>query len=98
MDWSVTLVLSIIVLLFLFSTGMPVFIAFMLVNVFSVFIMMGATGFGLFANSFYNTVTQDSLLAIPLFILMGEILFRSDAVEILIDSVDKLVGNIKGRQ
>jgi len=98
MDWSVTLILSIIVLLMLFATGMPIFIAFLLVNVFSVFIMMGSTGFGLFANSFYNTVTSDSLLAIPLFILMGEILFRSDAVEILIDSVDKLVGNIKGRQ
>lgn len=98
MDWGTTLVLSIIVLLFLFATGMPVFIAFMLVNVFSVFLLMGTTGFGLFANSFYNTVTQDSLLAIPLFILMGEILFRSNAVEILISSVDKLVGNIKGRQ
>ncbi len=98
MDWGTTLILSLVVLLFLFSTGMPVFIAFMLVNVFSVFLMMGTTGFGLFANSFYNTVTQDSLLAIPLFILMGEILFRSNAVEILIASVDKLVGNIKGRQ
>ncbi len=98
MDWGTTLILSVVVLLFLFATGMPVFIAFMLVNVFSVFIMMGTTGFGLFANSFYNTVTQESLLAIPLFILMGEILFRSNAVEILIESVDKLVGNIKGRQ
>lgn len=98
MDWGTTLSLSIVVLLFLFATGMPVFIAFMVVNVFSVFILMGTTGFGLFANSFYNTVTQDSLLAIPLFILMGEILFRSNAVEILISSVDKLVGNIKGRQ
>ncbi len=98
MEWGAILVLSIVVLLFLFATGMPVFIAFMLVNVFSVFMLMGTTGFGLFANSFYNTVTQDSLLAIPLFILMGEVLFRSNAVEILIESVDKLVGNIKGRQ
>ncbi len=98
MDWGSILILSLVVLLFLFSTGIPVFIAFMLVNVFSVFVLMGTTGFGLFANSFYSTVTQDSLLAIPLFILMGEILFRSSAVEILIESVDKLVGNIKGRQ
>ncbi len=98
MDWGTTLILSLVVLLFLFSTGLPVFVAFMLVNVFSVFFLMGTTGFGLFANSFYNTVTQESLLAIPLFILMGEILFRSNAVEILIESVDKLVGNIKGRQ
>ncbi|MCK4502471.1 MAG: TRAP transporter large permease subunit, partial [Desulfuromonadales bacterium] len=98
MDWGTTLILSLVVLLFLFSTGLPVFVAFMIVNVFSVFLLMGTSGFGLFANSFYNTVTQESLLAIPLFILMGEILFRSNAVEILIESVDKLVGNIKGRQ
>jgi len=98
MDWGTTLVLSIAVLLLLFSTGMPVFIAFMLVNVFGVFILMGTSGFGLFANSFYNTITGDSLMAIPLFILMGEVLFRSNAVEILIESIDKMVGNVRGRQ
>ena len=98
MDWGTTLVLSIMVLLVLFATGMPVFIAFLVVNVLGVFMLMGTTGFGMFANSFYNTITQDSLLAIPLFILMGEILFRSNAVEILINSIDKMVGNVKGRQ
>jgi len=98
MDWGTTLILSIAVLLVLFATGMPVFIAFLVVNAVGVFLLMGTTGFGMFANSFYNTVTQDSLLAIPLFILMGEILFRSNAVEILINSIDKMVGNVKGRQ
>jgi tripartite ATP-independent transporter DctM subunit len=98
MDWGTTLILSIMVLLLLFATGMPVFIAFLLVNVTGVFLLMGTSGFGMFANSFYNTVTQDSLLAIPLFILMGEILFRSNAVEILINSIDKMVGNVRGRQ
>lgn len=98
MDWGTTLILSIAVLLVLFATGMPVFIAFLVVNAVGVFLLMGTTGFGMFANSFYNTVTQDSLLAIPLFILMGEILFRSNAVEILINSIDKMVGNVRGRQ
>lgn len=97
MDWSVILVLAIIVLLFLFATGMPVFVAFLVVNVAGVVILFGTTGFGMFTNSLYNTVTQESLMAIPLFILMGEILFRSNAVEILIDSIDKMVGNVRGR-
>ncbi len=98
MDWAVTLTLSIIVLLLLFATGLPIFIAFLVVNVLGVFLLMGTTGFGMFANSLYNTITQESLMAIPLFILMGEILFRSNAVEILIESVDKMVGNVRGRQ
>lgn len=97
MEWGVILSLAIAVLLLLFATGMPVFIAFLVVNIGGVLILFGATGFGMFTNSLYNTVTQESLMAIPLFILMGEVLFRSNAVEILIDSIDKMVGNVRGR-
>ena len=98
MDWGVTLSLAIIVLLLLFTAGLPVFVAFVVLNAVGVFWLMGTSGFGMFANSIYNTITQESLMAIPLFILMGEILFRSNAVEILIESIDKMVGNVRGRQ
>ena len=97
MDWGVTLSIAIVVLLTLFAIGMPVFVAFLVVNVAGVFLLFGSSGFGMFANSLYQTITQESLMAIPLFILMGEILFRSNAVEILIDSIDKMVGNVRGR-
>lgn len=97
MEWSTILILSITTLLVLFATGMPIFIAFLVVNVGGVFFLFGPSGFGMFSNSLYNTVTQETLMAIPLFVLMGEILFRSNAVDILIDSIDKLVGNIRGR-
>lgn len=97
MEWGVILSLAIVVILSLFATGMPVFVAFLVVNVGGVVLLFGTSGFGMFTNSFYNTVTQDSLMAIPLFILMGEVLFRSNAVEILIDSIDKMVGNVRGR-
>lgn len=98
MAWGLTLTLSITTLLLLFSTGLPIFIAFLVVNVVGIYMLIGTPGFGMFANSLYNTITQESLMAIPLFILMGEILFRSNAVEILIESVDKMVGNVRGRQ
>lgn len=98
MEWGTTLILAIIVLLLLFSAGLPVFVAFLVLNVAGVFWLMGSSGFGMFANSFYNTIISESLMAIPLFILMGEILFRSNAVEILIESIDKMVGNVRGRQ
>ena len=34
----------------------------------------------------------------PLFIVMGEILFRSGAMDVLFDSLDRLIGRIRGRQ
>lgn len=98
MDWGVTLTLAIVILLILFSAGLPVFVSFLVLNAAGVFWLMGTSGFGMFANSVYSTITQESLMAIPLFILMGEILFRSNAVDILIESIDKMVGNVRGRQ
>ena len=48
----------------------------------------------MFANSLFDTTNMAALATIPLFILMGEILFRSGTMEVLLDSVDKLVGRI----
>lgn len=85
-------------LLGLMATGIPVFAAFLTVNLVAVAFIMGPAGFGMFANSLYETTTTQSLVTIPLFILMGEILFRSNAVEVLFHSIDTLVGRVRGRQ
>lgn len=97
MEWGATLSIAISILLALFFIGVPVFAAFLVINIVGIFWLFGSAGFGMFANSVYQTVTAGSLVAIPLFILMGEILFRSGTVGILIDSVDKMVGNVRGR-
>ena len=97
MDWVYTLSIAICLMLTLFFAGLPVFITFLLINVVGTLWVMGTAGFGLFANSIYQTATQSSLAAVPLFILMGEILFRSGAIDVLIDAVDELVGRIRGR-
>ena len=78
--------------------GMPVFTAFLILNITGVLLLAGPAGFGMFANSIYATATIGSLAAVPLFILMGEVLFRSGAMEVLFDSMDRLVGRIRGRQ
>ena len=80
------------------AVGLPVFVAFLLVNLLAVAVIMGPMGFGMFVNSLYETTTTQSLVTIPLFILMGEILFRSNSVEVLLRSIDTLVGRVKGRQ
>lgn len=97
MDWIYHLTIAIVAMLFLFLAGLPVFVTFLVINIVGILFLIGTSGFGLFANSLYQTATQTSLAAVPLFILMGEILFRSGAIDELINSVDLLIGRIKGR-
>ncbi|MDB5568852.1 MAG: transporter large permease subunit [Hyphomicrobiales bacterium] len=85
-------------LLCLLFLGLPIFVAFLVLNVGAVLFLFGPAGFGLFANSIYATATNDALATVPLFILMGEILFRSGAMEAVFDALDRFVGRIRGRQ
>ena len=98
MTWWVALTGGMVLLLSLFLLGVPIFVAFVVLNVIGVFAFFGASGFGLFANSIYATATLGALSAVPLFIVMGEILFRSGAMDVLFDSLDRLIGRIRGRQ
>jgi TRAP-type mannitol/chloroaromatic compound transport system permease large subunit len=97
MSWWVALSGGMVLLLSLFLLGVPIFVAFVVLNVIGVFVFFGAAGFGLFANSIYSTATLGALSAVPLFIVMGEILFRSGAMDVLFDSLDRLIGRIRGR-
>jgi len=86
------------ILVTLLVAGTPIFVGFLVVNVIGVLVYFGPSGFGLFANSIFSTATTDTLAAVPLFIVMGELLFRSGTMEVLFSSLDRLVGRIRGRQ
>jgi tripartite ATP-independent transporter DctM subunit len=98
MTWWMVISGTITLLLCLMALGMPLFAAFLVMNVTSVLILFGPAAFGLFANSIYTTATTSVLAAVPLFIAMGEIMFRSGTMEVLFDSLDRLVGRFRGRQ
>jgi tripartite ATP-independent transporter DctM subunit len=98
MDWWIVLTFGVVILLGLMFLGMPIFVSFLILNVIGVMALIGPNGFGMFANSIYTTASGTELAAVPLFILMGELLFRSGAMEVLLTSLDRLVGNIRGRQ
>jgi tripartite ATP-independent transporter DctM subunit len=98
MSWWVALSAGTTILLVLFLLGVPLFAAFLALNVIGVFVFFGPAGFGLFANSIFSTATLGALSAVPLFIVMGEIRFLCGAMEVLFDSLDRLVGRIRGRQ
>ena len=98
MGWEATLITSILLLLAAFMTGAALFVAFLVINLAGVVIFIGPAGFGMVANSIFDTANYADLATIPLFVLMAEILFRSGSVDILFDAVDKLVGRMRGRQ
>lgn len=98
MEWYLTLLAGIAILFALFLSGAPIFLAFMVAILVGVYVIIGPAGFPMFANSILDTTSITSLASIPLFILMGELLFRSGTMDVLFDSIDKLVGKIRGRQ
>jgi tripartite ATP-independent transporter DctM subunit len=98
MEWYVFLSGAFFLLLALFAVGLPVFIAFLALNLAGLYLISGNfNGVTLIINSMFSTSTSLSLAAIPLFVLLGELLFRSGSVKILFDAVDGLVGNIRAR-
>ena len=97
MSWAVLLVAAIGLLLALLFAGLRVFAGFLVLNLAGVAWLVGPAGFGLFTNSLFATATSESLMTVALFVLMGEVLFRSGSVEVLFDAVDRLVGGLRGR-
>ncbi|MEI4472779.1 TRAP transporter large permease [Frigidibacter sp. MR17.24] len=97
MEWFLVLLTFFGALLALMLTGINVFVAFLIINLTATGLLIGERGFGLFINSVADSTSNGSYATIPLFILMGEILFRSGSVDVLFDSVDRLVGRVRGR-
>ena len=98
MEWWITLSVGIAILVALFLLGLPIFVAFLIMILSGVLFLLGDAGFGMVVNSMYGTATTAALGTVPLFILLGEVLFRSGCMEVLLDSIDKLVGRVRGRQ
>lgn len=89
---------GLVVLVFLFLTGLPVYLCFILLVGLSVIVIFGEAGFGMIANSLFAVGTTEVLTTVPLYVLMGEILMRSGSIDMLFASIDKLIGGVRGRQ
>ena len=84
--------------MFLFLIGVPVAFAFLFINIIGVYIFWGGeAGFSQLIRSIYRSVATFALLPVPLFVLMGEIMFRSGIAPQMMDTLDKWLGRIPGR-
>lgn len=98
MEWWLVLLIVFGSLLVLMLTGLPVAFSFMAINLIGVFIFWGGLpGFHQLILSIFESVTFFALLPVPLFILMGEVLFHSGMGTRMLDALDTLLGRLPGR-
>jgi hypothetical protein len=83
------------VLLFI---GMPVAFTFITINIVGAWLYMGGEpGLVQLARSSVSSVTAFSLTPIPLFVLMGEVLFHTGLALKVIEGVEHLIRRVPGR-
>lgn len=97
MEWQWILILIFGGLVALMLTGMPIAFCFMLINIVGMYVFFGMLGLEQLISSMYSSLNTFVLLPIPLFILMGEIMFHSGIAPVLIKTIDKWLGRIPGR-
>lgn len=82
----------------LFLMGVPVAFSFLFVNLIGVYVFWGGeAGLTQLILSIYRSVSTFSLLPVPLFVLMGEIMFRSGVAPKAMDVMERWLGRIPGR-
>ncbi len=83
------------VLIFL---GLPVAFSFLVINIVGALLFLGGEpGLVQLARSSVASVTSFSLTPIPLFVLMGEILFHTGLAVKVIDGIERLIHQVPGR-
>lgn len=78
--------------------GLPVAIAFLLVNLAGVFYLWGGvSGFNQLILSIDSSISTFVLVPVPMFILMGSIMFHSGIAQRTIEVLDQWLGFVAGR-
>ena len=98
MDWWVAAVLLLGGVIALILAGLPVAFAFWLIVVSGGVVFFGGEqGLRQIILSMWSSISSFTLVAIPLFILMGEVMFRSEVAVHMLDTLDKCLGALPGR-
>jgi tripartite ATP-independent transporter DctM subunit len=98
MDWASALALMLGTLVVLMMLGLPVAIAFLGVNILGAWLFLGGDiGLDQMARNTMAAVSKFQLVPIPLFLLMGEIMYHTGMAHRAIDAVDRLIARVPGR-
>jgi len=98
MDWPIYMVFFFGGLSVLLMAGLPVAFAFMFINVVGVYLFWGGSiGLSQLILSIDSSINTFVLIPVPMFILMGTVMFHSGVAFKMIDVLDDWLGRIAGR-
>jgi len=98
MEWWLIITLLFGGMVFLLLTNLPIAFAFLVVNtVAAYFFLGGIPGLIAVVTGVFSSITTFTLLPVPFFILMGELIFHSGLGLNAVNVLDKWLGNLRGR-
>ncbi len=98
MAWGLALTLMLGTLSVLMMLGLPVAFAFIGIDLLGAYIFLGGTaGLDQMARNTFAALSSFTLAPIPLFLLMGEILFHTGVAFQAINAIDRLIARVPGR-
>lgn len=97
MEWWAVLIFFVGGLITLLLLGFPIAFSFLLIDVLGILAFMGPLGLEQVTLHVFTSLSTFTLAPIPMFILMGELMFHSGLAYNSIDVVDKWLGRIPGR-
>ncbi len=86
----------VIIFIILMMTGLPVFFSLLVASSIAIFISDGVQFFPLFVNKFIGSLQSFTLLALPFFILAGNIMGRGGITAKIIDFSKAMIGHKRG--
>jgi tripartite ATP-independent transporter DctM subunit len=98
MEWQVAVLIVFTSLTLLMLTGMPIAICFMCINVVGGVLVLGyPAGPEFMIQSMWSSLATFTIAPIPLFIIMGELMFHSGLGGDVTKLVDQWLGRLPGR-
>jgi len=98
MEWWLVISLLFGGMVLLLLTNLPIAFAFLVVNMVAAYFFLGGIAglIGVVTGTF-TSITTFTLLPVPFFILMGELIFHSGLGLNAVNVLDKWLGNLRGR-
>ncbi|SEF71839.1 TRAP transporter large permease [Billgrantia desiderata] len=98
MEWYLALAFLLSLILGFMAIGTPIALAFLAANVIGAWHFMGGqNGLIQLLNNGFGALSSFNLVPIPLFLLMGELFFRTGLGMRMFNAIDQLMGKVPGR-
>jgi tripartite ATP-independent transporter DctM subunit len=97
MEWWMVLTFFLGGLVFVLLMGFPVAFSFLLMDLLGILVFMGVPGLKNVTLNIFSSLSIFTLTPVPLFILMGELMYHSHVADIALDIMDRWLGRVPGR-